>query len=81
MQGTPQEALATRDGADRIYGFDVYNDLGKPADGPAKIRPTLGTATLPFPRQASVISTPVLCSHTLSQSLHCLMRKNAMMTV
>lgn len=54
MQGTPQEALATRDGADRVYGFDVYNDLGKPAEGPTKIRPTLGTATLPFPRRISL---------------------------
>lgn len=38
-----------RTGADRIYGFDVYNDLGSATDE-SKMRPTLGGGELKYPR-------------------------------
>ncbi|KAL2555030.1 Lipoxygenase 3 [Forsythia ovata] len=37
--------------SDRIYDFDIYNDLGNPDKGIDFVRPTLGGEKIPFPRR------------------------------
>ncbi|GLC42164.1 hypothetical protein PLESTB_000637500 [Pleodorina starrii] len=51
LQGTPQTRLEERKGADRIYWYQVYNDLSSGQTGKL-VRPTLGgTKELPYPRR------------------------------
>ena len=37
--------------SDRIYDFEVYNDLGNPDKGIDFVRPTLGGEKIPYPRR------------------------------
>ncbi|KAK1426304.1 hypothetical protein QVD17_14975 [Tagetes erecta] len=47
-EGAPDKP---RQKEDRIYDYDVYNDLGDPDKGPDMARPILGTKELPYPRR------------------------------
>ncbi|KAK9068665.1 hypothetical protein SSX86_012780 [Deinandra increscens subsp. villosa] len=46
--GTPEKP---RKKGDRIYDYDVYNDLGDPDKDPELARPVLGTKDFPYPRR------------------------------
>ncbi|KAL3687113.1 hypothetical protein R1sor_013422 [Riccia sorocarpa] len=46
------DGTGERKTSDRIYDYDVYNDLGNPTASPPIIRPTLGgPGNLPYPRR------------------------------
>ncbi|XP_031493152.1 linoleate 13S-lipoxygenase 3-1, chloroplastic-like [Nymphaea colorata] len=45
------DGSGTRKLTDRIFDFDVYNDLGNPDQGRNMQRPTLGGEEIPYPRR------------------------------
>ena len=49
MQGTEADKDSERKGAERIYDYDVYNDLCDPKK-PDSERPVLGGGELKYPR-------------------------------
>ncbi|KXZ51371.1 hypothetical protein GPECTOR_13g860 [Gonium pectorale] len=52
LQGTPESRVKTRKGADRVYWYQVYDDLSSGKTDPALVRPNLGNSKdLPYPRR------------------------------
>ncbi|KAG0603020.1 hypothetical protein M758_10G059600 [Ceratodon purpureus] len=52
LQDHRGDGTGERKASDRIYDYDVYNDLGKPDEDPALERPNLGgNAEYPYPRR------------------------------
>ena len=51
--------FAKRERTDRIYDYDVYNDLGDPAKSKDLLRNTLGGKDFPFPRRLRTGRPPV----------------------
>lgn len=45
------DGLGERKKSDRIYDYDVYNDLGDPDSDEDLARPVLGGKQLPYPRR------------------------------
>ena len=54
----PDTTGKPRAGADRIYDYDTYRDLGDPDKSPDLARPVLGGAALPYPRRMKTNRPP-----------------------
>uniref|UniRef100_A0A1D1Z418 Lipoxygenase n=1 Tax=Anthurium amnicola TaxID=1678845 RepID=A0A1D1Z418_9ARAE len=51
LEGLRGDGKGVRRLSDRVYDFDVYNDLGNPDKGHELVRPPVGGEKLPYPRR------------------------------
>ncbi|KAJ7951499.1 Lipoxygenase [Quillaja saponaria] len=52
------DGKGVRELSDRIYDFDIYNDLGNPDKGIDFVRPNLGGEKIPYPRRCRTGRVP-----------------------
>ncbi|XP_068658546.1 linoleate 13S-lipoxygenase 3-1, chloroplastic-like [Aristolochia californica] len=52
------DGVGTRKLSDRIYDYDIYNDLGNPDKGIELTRPNLGGEEIPYPRRCKTGRPP-----------------------
>ena len=68
LQATRGDGTGERKERDRVYDYEVYNDLGKPDEDPALERPNLGdNEEYPYPRRCRTGRPPSKFSKSLAK--------------
>lgn len=76
LMGLRGDGKGERKMTDRIYDYDIYNDLGNPDKGTEMVRPNIGgSKALPYPRRLrtgrSPSETGTVIMHLLKQIVSC----------